>query len=70
MSYCRFGSGGSDVYVYRDSGGKVHCCMCSLDDDCCLVVDGPREMIAHLREHQKAGHCVPAAALQRLESEA
>lgn len=78
MSYARFGSQGSDVYVYAGSRGFV-CCWCWLNkppktnpesvfgaDTLC---DTEQEMIDHLRKHREAGHTVPNRAIERLESE-
>lgn len=32
MSYARFGSNGSDVYVFFSGGGFIDCCGCILQD--------------------------------------
>lgn len=32
MSYARFGWGGSDVYVFFNTGGYYECCFCALQD--------------------------------------
>ncbi len=53
MSYCRFSEG--DVYVFATAGrGGWSCCSCQLD----LVAWFAKrsEMIAHLEEHEAAGH--------------
>ena len=63
MSYCRFGWGGSDVYVYEASEGIV-CCACKLVGH--FTAATPEEMIAHLGQHRRANHCVPHEAIAEL----
>lgn len=66
MSYARFGSGGSDVYVYEHVGGFIECCGCSLakDEDGGVFGFGfthlktAREAIEHLEKHREAGDTV------------
>lgn len=69
MSYCRFGWGGSDVYVYGSDRG-LECCGCKIsyneDSGEWFSCDTPSEMLAHLAEHKKAGHFVPFYAIRRL----
>ena len=64
MSYVRFGTDGSNVYVY----GGEHSIVCS-----CCGLDGPSDhfsytsIIKHLRKHQEYGHCVPDFVFKKLE---
>ena len=58
MSLARFGWDGSDVYVYYDVGGFINCCGCHLGEKS-FHANTEKQMIDHLREHQKAGHHVP-----------
>ena len=68
MSYIRWGSEGSDVYVF--DGGLLTCCRCELrESGDNFTTDSHRMMLAHLGEHRTAGHVVPAAAFERLEQE-
>lgn len=67
MSYARHGVFGSDVYVYHGDG--LHCCECLIDDGGQYDTDEWAEMIAHLKEHVKHGHCVPQRTFDRLERE-
>lgn len=64
MSYVRFGSDGSDVYVFDHVAGHIECCYCSLlprdnGERGFFECNTSEEMIAHLNEHIQAGHCVP-----------
>lgn len=68
MSYCRKGPE-SDVYIYDGADGIV-CCHCLLgpdfvttDDD---VTRAANQMLEHVEAHKKAGHKVPAGAIDRL----
>jgi hypothetical protein len=73
MSYARFGWGGSDVYVYLDSYGSLVCCGCALTE---ATAEWPLgrsphvystdAMLAHLAEHQAAGHTVPESCIADL----
>jgi hypothetical protein len=70
MSYARFGTDGSDVYVFGASNG-LECCGCLLGRDTApwtyyggLTTD---EMIAHLQLHRDAGHTVPTDLVPLLE---
>lgn len=78
MAYCRFSEG--DVYLYATnaSGTEFECCWCHLatvtdaDGDKwrdSITLPSRAEALAHLREHQKAGHVVPASAIARIEAE-
>lgn len=61
-TYASFGTEGSGVFVFTNSGGMLECCSCPL-------LTGSRSfeagatigMIAHLRAHVEAGHTVPAS---------
>lgn len=57
MSFERFMS--SDVYVFEHVSGWIDCCMCHLlvdhQDENSFKAATPREMIAHLKRHEKAG---------------
>jgi hypothetical protein len=68
MSYCRFGPD-SDVYVYPVGGGKVECCWCALSETRETVSLTRGEMLAHLWDHEQAGHKVPDYATLRLRGE-
>lgn len=65
MALARFGWDSSDVYVYYDVGGFINCCGCALGDSS-FHADTERQMIDHLREHQKAGHHVPSGVFDGL----
>jgi hypothetical protein len=66
MSYCRFGPD-SDVYVYSNLDGKVECCWCALSETRETVPLTREEMLAHLWDHEQAGHKVPDYATLRGE---
>jgi hypothetical protein len=67
MSICRFIE--SDAYVYYDIRGGVTCCSCRLlPGSENFRARNEREMIEHLRSHERAGHCIPADAFERLEN--
>jgi hypothetical protein len=66
MSYCRFGND-SDVYVYLDVSGYLCCCGCSLKDD--WKYFSTDDLLAHLSEHDDAGHDVPPDAIEQLLAE-
>lgn len=78
MSFERFSS--SDVYIFEHAGGFIQCCGCWLhdeslglsieeDDDSWLVeLKTPREALAHLDEHEAAGHDI-GGARGRIEKE-
>ena len=69
MSYCRFGE--CDVYVYESVNGYFTCDFCRLQEKWGVSFDSRTRsgMIAHLEEHIKAGHDVPAGAIARLREE-
>jgi len=58
MSYARRRVGGSDVYVY-DDGNFFRCESCSLlPGHTTFFCKTPLEMMLHLDEHRKVGHCI------------
>ena len=74
MSLVRFGSvptdqhpNGSQVYVFRSipdhpdfPDGHIECCACLLGGRKHWRTTDPGALVAHLREHEAAGHYVPA----------
>ena len=71
MSYVRFGDEGATVYVFESDSG-LECCGCNLlDKDAAgrFVSKTRAGMVAHLREHQKAGGTVPQHVFDELEME-
>ena len=52
MSYCRFGWGGSDVYVFESEAG-LECCGCKLSTN--FTTSEPEQMIAHLGQRARFG---------------
>ena len=65
MSLVRFGSNGSDVYVYESDRG-LECCGCWLDAEASPYFETADEMIDHLRQHLVAGHHVPSFVFDSL----
>lgn len=68
MSFARFSH--SDVYIYEHVGGFIECCACSLHEstaDWYPQFKTPREAIAHLKEHKKAGHDI-GGAIKKIKS--
>jgi hypothetical protein len=63
MSFERFST--SDVYVFEHVGGFIQCCGCLLGDD--WDYNTPREMLAHLDEHEAAGHDIGRSRIRILE---
>lgn len=63
MSYVRFGTFGSDVYVYPDVDLGLRCCACKLESPPRGIASwdtrSRAELLAHLAEHRAAGHTVP-----------
>ncbi len=70
MSYCRFSSGFSDVYVigstYEDTDQPCWVCFC---EDNPVYVATKEEMIKHLEQHVANGIRVPDYAFNRLRRE-
>ena len=64
MSFIRFHSRGSEVYVYPDVDGYHRCCGCWIDGDFCTP--SASVMVGHLRGHQARGYIVPEIAIRRL----
>jgi hypothetical protein len=78
MSWCRWGSKcsdtitqfavdvackdcpGSDLYIYE--GDRLECCGCPLFMD--FACDTEAEMLAHILEHEKAGHHVRRSLIE------
>lgn len=66
VSIVRFGSDGSDVYVYESSRG-LECCGCNMRDAGYGPLDGTvAEMVEHLKRHVAAGDCVPEYVFEEL----
>lgn len=66
MSFERFST--SDVYVFEHVGGFIQCCGCMLadysfdnDSEAFPELATPREALAHLDEHETAGHDIGGA---------
>ena len=68
MALARFGCDGSDVYVYYDVGGFINCCGCNLNGQS-FHADTERQMIDHLKEHEKKGHHIPGYVYDELSDE-
>lgn len=71
MSYARFGSDNSDVYVYStDVGNKpfLVCAACYFGDDLepSFYAESTLEMLEHLKSHQRAGHNLPHDIAQNI----
>ncbi len=78
MSYCRFAKEEykigeftipkSDVYVFEHEFGGIVCCGCIFHPNEAYPRFGTYSgMIAHLKEHIKAGHTVPDHVIPTLE---
>jgi len=71
MSIARWGSEGSDVYVYDGSNGIV-CESCPVQRAATgkdtHIADSERDMISHLHDHLLRGDCVPASAFHALQA--
>lgn len=57
MSFARF-SDDSHVYVFENMRLQLECCGCALLGHFASLT--AEELIEHLREHERAGHLVPA----------
>lgn len=55
---------GSDVYVYDDVTRGLTCCGCIMSADRSVSVKTEADMLAHLLEHDAAGHHVPRHLLR------
>lgn len=72
MSYARFGSDDSDVYVFLNVGGFLDCCACklvSVSSYGTYSTHRTGDMIFHLGEHRSAGHVVPQYTIDSLNRE-
>jgi hypothetical protein len=69
VAYTRFGWDDSEVYVYMHIGGWLDCCSCRLKPSPhgSVILRSTDAMVAHLREHEAAGHVVPAEVFVELE---
>lgn len=68
MSYARIGWEGSDVYVFLSGRGYFDCCGCSLSSGWSSYPNTDA-ILAHLREHRDAGHCVVEDTLREIEND-
>ena len=67
MSFERFIS--SDIYMFEHVGGYIECCGCLFagwgitvdDDEISILLDTPRQALAHLDRHEEAGHDIGGA---------
>ena len=72
MAYSRFID--SDIYIYAHVGGWIECAACWLNersDEYSLLsmseeIHDDGHLIAHVREHIKAGHDVPESLLDQI----
>ncbi len=67
MSYCRFGSDDSDVYMFPHVEGYILCAGCDIGES--QVFDTPKQALLHLVKHLERGDKVPTRALKRLLEE-
>lgn len=65
MSYARFSTPNSELYVYMHYLGHLDCCGCWLGDDC-FEAHSTQEMVDHLGAHVAAGHGVPDSVIPDL----
>lgn len=68
MSIVRWGTEGSDVYIYGDPSGWC-CANCALPDNHVLYGRGVEPMLAHVKAHRDRGHTVPAWVEEHLQKE-
>lgn len=69
MSYCRFGED-SDVYVFENNNGYYECCACMFEEGYnSYRTVKTKDMINHMKKHEKMGHKVPKRVIQHLEEE-
>ena len=76
MSIVRWGSDGSDLYIYQTIGTEIVCCGCLLMAEepfsdgigrLSFTCDSFDKMISHVQEHINAGHTVPDYVIPELE---
>ena len=68
MSFARF-SDTSDVYVYASGDNVYTCCGCLLQKGSLYPQwdFGGKAILAHLKEHKRAGHKVPRYCIKALK---
>jgi hypothetical protein len=78
MSYSRWGWEGSDLYIYMDVNGYLHCAACPLmpiAENAKIKMNesfyaySTMEMIDHLGEHMDAGHNFPDSVIPDILSD-
>lgn len=74
MSYCRWGWGGSDVYIFgTEWTGKrsIECCGCGLDDasEAGAFLETYGDLLRHISAHRAAGEHVPDYVDERIRAE-
>ena len=75
MAYSRFSN--SDIYIYSHVGGWIECAACWLNegsDEYSLFsmseeIHDDVHLMAHVREHIKAGHDIPEGLLEEILSD-
>jgi hypothetical protein len=68
MSYCRLIT--SDIYLYHDVGGYIHCCFCNFDSEGYGTRLYTRSAaIEHVEAHIAAGDSVPDHVIPTLRAE-
>jgi hypothetical protein len=68
MSYARKGWGGSQLYIYLDSAGFLHCQGCPLGGS--FQADSTADMVSHVHRHLLAGHRTEPGLIAALEADA
>ena len=66
MAYARFG-GDSDVYVYQSDTWE--CSGCRINHEETQVFTTLKDLLEHLKDHEKAGHKVPEDCFARIDHE-
>ena len=69
MAISRFGPG-CDVFVDFGEEGRLECVACRLDNRATYRALDKEAMKSHLEEHLQAGHQVPDAVFEDLDSKA
>ena len=70
MAYARFSAW--DVYVFMHVDGHLECCGCRLNggwEGGVVECESTEAMIAHLAEHEAAGHDVPPGIEDQLRED-